>query len=336
GNEVPTEYAVSLPPEYHPLRSYPTVVALHGGGGPQSAIDWWAAEASRRGYIVIAPEYNLPDRSKEYGYYGSEHAAVELALRDARRRYAIDSDRVILGGVLSGGDMAWDFGSAHPDLFAGMAIVSGRPFKYAFRYLSDGEGLSHAEQLPVYAVIGDLAPAGTELVFGSLLKPLIAKNFDTTYVEYFRRGLEDFPEEAPAIFDWMDRRRRDPAPKKFEVKSARDSDSRFYGVVIREFEEGRTTAPEAVEPLGKNLNPATIRMRTSAISNLLQFQTAGLRRLDVWVNPKLIDFKRKMEVRVNGKVYFKGMAKPIVEPFLEDLRIRGDRQQIYWLKVPIG
>ena len=33
-NAEPTEYAVLLPPEYHPLRSYPAVVALHDGHGP--------------------------------------------------------------------------------------------------------------------------------------------------------------------------------------------------------------------------------------------------------------------------------------------------------------
>src|SRR5262249_23009944 len=91
GNEVPTEYAVFLPPEYHPLRSYPAVLALHGGDGPQSAIDWWSAEAARRGYIVVAPEYRVPEQPKDYRYSTSEHAAAELALRDARRRYAIDS-----------------------------------------------------------------------------------------------------------------------------------------------------------------------------------------------------------------------------------------------------
>ena len=32
----PTEYAVLLPPEYHPLRSYPAVVALHDGEGPEA------------------------------------------------------------------------------------------------------------------------------------------------------------------------------------------------------------------------------------------------------------------------------------------------------------
>ena len=102
-NEAPTEYAVLLPPEYHPLRSYPAIVALHSGPGPQSAIEVWAAEAARRGYIVIAPDYSVPGQPADYRYTPSEHAAAELALRDARKRYAIDSDRVFVAGQLSGG-----------------------------------------------------------------------------------------------------------------------------------------------------------------------------------------------------------------------------------------
>ncbi len=337
-NVEPTEYAVLLPPEYHPLRSYPAVVALHGGEGPSTAIAWWREEARRRGYIVIAPEYKLPGQANDYGYTTSEHAAVELALRDARRRYAVDGDRVFLGGQLIGGNMAWDFGLAHPDLFAGVAIVSGLPFKYAYRYHP------HVERLPLYVALGDLAPAANEVVFANLVKPLIAKAYDVTYVEHLRRGLEALPEEAAPIFDWMDRRRRDPAPKEFEALAARDSDNRFYGVVIREFLPGRAVAPEAVEPFGKNLKPATIKVKTSRASNpvrgqtegLVRVQTEGVKRLDLWISPKLIDLKKRFEVRINNKTFFKGMAKPDLEPFLEDLRIRGDRQQIYRLKIAVG
>ena len=38
-NNEPTVYAVRLPPEYHPLRSYPAIVVLHGGEGPVKAIE---------------------------------------------------------------------------------------------------------------------------------------------------------------------------------------------------------------------------------------------------------------------------------------------------------
>lgn len=328
-NAEPTEYCVTLPPEYHPLRSYPTILALHDGKGPDEAIACWSAEAARRGYIVVAPEY-LPADDTEYRYTESEHASIELALRDARRRYAIDSDRVFLAGTLVGGNAAWDFGLAHPDLFAGIVTINGMPFKYAYRYMTN------ARLAPMYVTLGDLVPAGTELVYGQLLKPLILKALDVTYAEYLKRGPEDLPEELPGVFDWMDPRRREPAPKSFEAVTARSSDNRFFGLVIREWQTGRTTAPEAVDGFGKNLSPASIKMQSSSLSNLLRFETTGLKRFDVWVSPKLIDFKKRLEVRVNGKSFFKSLAKPDLEPVLEDLRLRGDRQQVYWFKVPVG
>ena len=332
GDDAPSEYAVFLPPEYHPLRSYPTVVALHDGRGPKSAIEWWQGEAASRGYIVIAPEYKVPGQGNEYLYSSSEHAAVVLALRDARRRYAIDSDRVFIGGQLLGANMAWDFGLAHPDLSAGVVIISGLPFKYASRYLL------HVELTSLYVAEGDLAPAANEVVFGQMLKPLIAtRAWDVTYVEYMKRGMEAFPEEAAAVFDWMEKRHREPYPKKFSVVTARETDQRFYGIVAREFRNGRTTAPEAVEGLGKNLNPASIKQTTSNPSNLMTLTIDGIRSFDVWITPRLIDFTRKMEIRVNNrKPSIKVMPKPDLGAMLEDLRLRGDRQQLYWMKVPVG
>jgi pimeloyl-ACP methyl ester carboxylesterase len=330
-NAEPTEYAVWLPPEYHPLRNYPALVVLHSGSGPSAAIDEWASEAARHGYILIAPEYNLPGQPHDYRYTTSEHAAVELALRDARKRYAIDSDRVFGAGQLLGGNMAWDYGLAHPDLFAGVVVVSGLPAKYVPKYLP------HHERLPLFYVIGDLAPAANELVFSKYLKPAILKTWDITYVEYYRRGLETIPEEIPRAFDWMDRHRRDPIPKSFKVVTARTSDDRFYGVVVREFAPGFTTAPEAADILGQNLNPAEIKMTSSNLSNLIRLDVKGVKRLDLWLSPKLIDFKRKLEIRVQGRPYrgSKGPVKLDLESLLDDLRVRGDRQQIYWHRISI-
>jgi pimeloyl-ACP methyl ester carboxylesterase len=329
-NNQPTEYALKLPPEYHPLRSYPALVVLHSGLGPKTAIEQWSAEGTRRGYILIAPEYAVPGQPPDYHYTPSEHAAVELALRDARKRYAIDSDRVFLAGQRTGGNMAWDYALAHPDLFAGVVVISGLPAKYVPRYLP------HHERLPLFVVLGDLAPAANEFVFANYVKPWILKAWDITYVEYYRRGLEDFPEEIKPAYDWMDRHRREPVPKSFKVATARLSDDRFYGVVIREFGPGRTTAPEAVDPLGQNLSPATIEMKTSSVSNLIKLEVNGLKRLDIWLSPKLVDFKRKLELRFHDKPYWKGQVKLEIEPILEDYRMRGDRQQLYWHRLTAG
>jgi pimeloyl-ACP methyl ester carboxylesterase len=326
-NDAPTEYAVRLPPEYDPLRAYPAVIVMHSGDGPNKALDQWETEAARRGYILIAPEYTEPGKATEYRYTTSEHAAVELALRDARKRYSIDSDRVFAAGQLGGANMAWDYALAHPAEFAGVVVISGLPAKYVPRYLP------HHERVPLFYVIGEYVPAASKFIYEKFVKPLILKTWDITYVEYFRRGLEELPEEISPAYDWMDRHRRDPYPKAFKAFTARTSDDRFYGIVVRDFSPGRTTAPEAADVLGQNLNPATIEMKSSRPSNLIRLEVSGIKSLDVWLNPKLIDFKRRVEVRIHERPYFKALIKLDAEPMLEDLRIRGDRQQLYWYRI---
>ena len=326
--DQPSEYAVYLPPEYSPFRSYPMIVALHANETPMQCVSWWKAEAARRGYIIVAPEYNLRDQKPDYRYTQSEIAAAVLVLRDALKRFAVDPDRVFLGGSLLGGNMALDFGLSHPDLFAGVASVSGMPAKFVW------VTKNNSTRVPLFIALGDLAPGENDYFLTGFAKPLISANRDLTYVEHYRRGLEDLPEEASAILDWMGPRRRDPTPKAFEVVAAREGDDRYYGMVVKDFKPGFTKDPVSMDVLGKGLKPASLEMDSSQLSNLLRITTTGIRNLDVWVSPKLIDFEKRMEVRVNNKAYFRGLAKPDLAAFLEDVRIRGDRSQIFWLKVP--
>jgi dienelactone hydrolase len=45
GKPAPVAYAVQLPPEYDPRRSYPCVVALHAAGAPaETQLNWWAGQ----------------------------------------------------------------------------------------------------------------------------------------------------------------------------------------------------------------------------------------------------------------------------------------------------
>jgi dienelactone hydrolase len=327
-NSQPTEYSVLLPPEYHPLRNYPTILAIHDGPGPQQALDYWASEAARRGYIIVAPEYMDRSRPADYRYSISEHASIELSIRDARKRYAIDSDRIYVAGQVLGGQAALDFGLSHPDVVAGAASISGVPAKFVYAYRQ------HVDYVPLYIAMGDLVgTANRDSVFDGFAKPMIVGAEDVTYVEYFHRGIEELPEEAPAVVEWMDKRRREPILKKFEVATARSSDARFFGVVVQEIAPGRSIAPEAAEMTGKNIRPATIQYKTSSLSNLISITTTGLNRLDVWVSPKVIDFKRKFEVRINDRPFFKGLGKPDIGQMLTDLRFRGDRQQLFWFKI---
>jgi hypothetical protein len=176
-----------------------------------------------------------------------------------------------------------------------------------------------------------------DLIFDKMIKPLITLNVEIVYTEYYQRGLEPFPECAPELFDWATGRLRQNAPKEFKATTARTCDNRFFGVVVRDFSKRRAMPPEAVDPLGRNLKPATIDFRDNDILNKAMLTTSGISALDVWVSPDRFEFDKKLEVQVNNKTYFKG--KPDLTdlgPFLEDQRLRGDRKQVYWLRVPIG
>ena len=86
--------------------------------------------------------------------------------------------------------------------------------------------------------------------------------------------------------------------------------------------------------LGNNLKPATIEMKSSAISNLVRLDVKGVSCLDIWLSPKLIDFSRKADIRINGKPYSRqAKIKLEMEPMLDDLRVRGDRKQLYWHRI---
>jgi len=108
-NQADIEYLIQLPPEYDPYRRYPTVVTLNGSlTDPNSQLEWWAGpfnprlgqrmgQATRQGYIVISPHWARPQQT-DYEYSAREHAAVLFSLRDAMKRFSIDSDRVFLRG----------------------------------------------------------------------------------------------------------------------------------------------------------------------------------------------------------------------------------------------
>jgi hypothetical protein len=96
---------VQVPPEYDPLRRYPAIVTLHSAWStPLNQLEWWAGlpaadgirlgQATRNGYVVIAPAWS-EDHQATYGYSPREHHAVLASLREAVRRFSIDTDRIL-------------------------------------------------------------------------------------------------------------------------------------------------------------------------------------------------------------------------------------------------
>ena len=250
-------------------------------------------------------------------------------LRDARRRFSIDSDRVFLSGHGHGGDAAFDIGMSHPDLFAGVMPIAGISDKYCQTYYLN------AKHLPWYVVNGEYSRNSLERNAREMTR-MMAKIpvFDVIYVEYIGRGYGSYYEEIHQLFDWMTLHRRRKYPKRFETSVLRVSDDRFWWVKASGFPPS-VTQSKVLVPGVRKTTPMPFNARVDA-SNQVNI-TSGATAHTIWLSPELIDYNKRVRVRLRGwnRMVFNGFITREIDTMLDDFRVRGDRQKLYWTKLHV-
>jgi predicted esterase len=333
-NKPGVSYLVQAPPEYAPGRQYPVLIALHENGTDASnAMSRWGQFAARHGYLLVAPAWERYAK-QPYQFTVEEQAGALEVLRDLRRHYWIDSDRVFLGGFAEGGNMALDVGYSHPDLFAGVVCVGGRPKRFTQRYKWN------AQYLPCYFVGGEL-DGDSMTALRSQFQETMMRGFPWLLSMYKGRGQEWFPGELTAIFDWLDRKKRVlPYPELGrgglggingqEFCSMRTTDDRFYWL------SGSGLNPRNInDPLQWNakIGPAYIQGKGSD-KNLFNLNVRGFKRLTLWLAPSMIDFEKPVNVYLNGrKVLSNKKVQLSMQTMLEDFYKRADPAQLYMGKL---
>lgn len=332
-------YWVTLPLEYHAEHSYPLIVALHreDNGTPRQEIQgfWGGTEdqigqSQRYGYIAIAPEY-IPkeDANKGYDYSERSHAIVIASIRDALRRFNIDADRVFLSGHGMGGDAAWDIGLSHPFLFAGVIPINGAIDRFAPYYLENGK------PLPFYTIVGEKDTNLYERNVVHLMK-IFMNGTDLIHTEYKGAGPGSFVSEIHSLFDWMSRLRRGPPPKQINVRTLRESDNHFSWF---EF----SGVPDNMKGIDwsnrqRAVHALIVSAKITPANSILISSRAARHRIWIPRGDGLIDFNKRLEVKINGKLVWNDFVKPNLEVMLDRVRVTGDRQQLFWnvLEFPIG
>jgi pimeloyl-ACP methyl ester carboxylesterase len=340
-------YLVQLPPEYSPYKKYPCIVTLCDiQSQPQTALEWWdgdlnpqdgyrTGQASRNGYVVIAPDWRKP---LDYEYAYDPHAArvILRSLRESLRMFSIDSDRVFLSGHGIGGEVAWDLGLAHPDLWAGVMPISA----LADRYISFSYD-NAAKHLPFYFVVGEnhIPPArGTlgnvdkrEEIFQRMAKTIHHKFMVAKYVG---RRSEHFLEEITTLFDWMRNRRRSFDVSDFSVRTLRPWDNFFWWFEMHDLPENLTVPPQAwnVQSEKKGVEiEAEIKTAANGNSNLIV--RGGGKAATFWLSPKWVNLEQEITFNWNRSSNTRELIVPSRTVILEDLRTRSDTQNPFWARM---
>ena len=135
-------YTVYVPEAYHPDRTWPLLLTLHGGGGNDEDFLWtWLKYAKSHGYLLVS--------AKSFGttWYAWDAPSLFLMLDEMQARYRVDPRRILLTGLSDGGSFGYDVGFAFPERFAGLAVVAG--------ILRPHQRTPQTPQLPVYIAHGE-------------------------------------------------------------------------------------------------------------------------------------------------------------------------------------
>lgn len=334
-SETPPVYEVLLPEEYNPLHRYPLIVALNPAERlPEAELVWWGGnagdpgQASRRGYIVIAPHY-LAQKTRAYDYSTAAHDVVLRSMTDARKRFRIDSDRVYLSGHGAGGDAAFDIGMTHPDLFAGVIPITGVCTNYCRWHYPN------AKQTAFYIVGGELDLDRNSIQRDTMVVDrMMVAGQDVTYVEYIGRGYESYYEEIHRLFDWMELHRRQKYPKEFELKVLRTNQDRCQWVRVEGFPPNVTGATVLAGKSRGTVTPMNLTAKVAPGKNAVRV-TSGVKKYSLWFSPELVSFEERLVIESPGKKRFNDFLKPSIATVLEDLRIRGDREMLFTARIDI-
>jgi len=345
-------YIVQLPPEYNPHRPYPVLMLLHAASDdPRKMLLRYSELAARHGYILAAPI--LGKGIKIYEYTASEQAVVTGTLRDLRRKFQVDSDRVFLHGWREGATIAWDVGLAFPDLFAGLLPFNGDPRLYPTRCWAN------AQYLPIYAVEGDLNGNGIKWQ-KTIFKEFISSRYPALFVEYKGRATEWFAAELPIMFDWMSRKTRAHPVRQLglahtggnkgeEFKTHRAASAQFFWLSsdliaprclanLNDVKRNAAIYPASLQGSIATGNELGLKaggaVGTARIWYQINVRAYGTEHVTVWLGPKMIDFTKLILLRVNGtRIGQMQLVKPSVYTLLEDFYQRGDRQRLYYARI---
>lgn len=140
---VPRYYMIHLPSQYNKSEPAPLMVAMHGGGGSmlvqsRDKIYGLISKSNKEGFVVVFPNgysalpsgafatWNAGECCAEAHKKNSDDVGfIKMMLEDLKSKIRFKEDQVFAIGMSNGGMMAYRLACEAPELFKGIASVTG-------------------------------------------------------------------------------------------------------------------------------------------------------------------------------------------------------------------
>ncbi|HJO04504.1 MAG TPA: hypothetical protein QGG47_11075 [Acidobacteriota bacterium] len=113
-------FAVYLPSEYTPERTWPALFLMDPRGRARVPLELFRPAAERLGYVLVSSYNTASDVSEDVN-----SPALEAMLTDGTRLFALDNRRFYLGGFSGTARLAWEFAEQLQASVAGIVAFGG-------------------------------------------------------------------------------------------------------------------------------------------------------------------------------------------------------------------
>ncbi|MGB4069794.1 MAG: hypothetical protein WBK08_17330 [Nitrospira sp.] len=327
-------YPLSLfiPASYQTSKSYALIVCLHGYGFTGAEyLERWRARLGE-GYLLACPTYPS-------GAWFTRHAEelVLETIREVRRQYHIDPNRIFLTGMSNGGIGAWLIGMHHAPLFAGLAPMASGLDDVLLPFLGN------LRNTPVYVIHGAKDQVMPVDLSRSIVRELETLGYSHVYREHEREhpiaGGHYFPkEELPDLIDWFNSQRRESLPTRLTVVRDGSHFQSFTWIRIDSTDPIAAFSQDLVDKRDERIRRREYAKVDASIvgTNRIEVTADRVQRYSLFLNEQLIDFSKPLTVVTNGRLSFSGIVSPLVETLLRQARLRQDPQQLFPVSLTIA
>lgn len=341
-------YALVVPDDYTPKRTYQVRVQLHGGIARRTA------EPGREGIDRIPGTRDeiavYPNGWVEaMWWFGNQVDNINGIVDELKRLYNVDENRVYLTGISDGATGAYFFALrdttpwssflplnghmavlANPDTAADGELHAGNAVNKPFFVVNGGQDRLYPTR-SVDPYVEHLRKIGTTVVYHP--RPDAGHNVEWWPME--RDGFEQFLVDHP----------RDPLPDRLSWETERtDRYNRAHWLVIDEL--GTVAGESGLDDtnlidrglIARELFPrrkASGRVDLARKGNTVEASTRGVRALSLLVSPDQFDFATPLKVITNGHVAFEGRLEKSLATLLKWSARDNDRTMLFGAEVAV-
>ena len=320
-------YGLVVPDSYDPAASYPVEFLLHGGvarpeWGP--GVQWWRSgyeNLRREDRIIVVPA----SWREAFWWHDNQADNLPAILREVKRRYNVDDNRVTMTGISDGGTGAYFFAFKQPGEWAAFLPWIGHPGVLR----NPAGGVSHRlyfENLaakPLYIVNGELDQLYPAASLQSFVEVLAEEGVQHVFrvIEGGGHDTRWLPAETPAIERFKADHPRDPFPKQLQWVADRE-DRYNHNLWLR------------IDQLASPDFPAVVKVARRG--NHFAVEATATAGFTLLLNPEEVDFSQPVTVSVNGATIHAEIVEQNPATLLGWARQSLDREMLITAELPIS